>query len=332
MRPKRPTRADVAALAGVAPSTVTLVLNHRGSEVGIAAATQERIKEAAKTLGYYPNFHISSVLKGRSNLIGLYLRYDQWARPFGYWPSIVWHLQAAIAETDLRLLIHNAQPNCSTEEAFARQAGGTVDGVIILNSGEDPIAQRLLDARLPAVELGDRFSSLPYVAVDGEDGVRQAVAHLAGRGRTKLACLSYNTSYEKNAQSRIEAFLEAATSHAPGLDYSQRIIRAGGEDSPVDLVLALDPVPDAVACLSDEHAYELAAGLEARGIKVPGQIAVTGFDCLPSLNPSRMATSVMTPLHKSAQMALAKLRAIIDGQPHEQGDVLPVSLRIGDTT
>src|SRR5579871_4394437 len=91
MKHRRPTRVDVAQKAGVAPSTVTLILTDRGTGLRIPETTQKRVKEVARAMGYYPNRHIQSVLRGRSGILGLYLRFDQYAgRPYGYWTTMLW--------------------------------------------------------------------------------------------------------------------------------------------------------------------------------------------------------------------------------------------------
>ena len=68
---ERATRADVARAAGVAPSTVSLVLNGRGRDVKIAPATIDRVKQAARDLNYIPNAAARSLRRGKSHLIAL---------------------------------------------------------------------------------------------------------------------------------------------------------------------------------------------------------------------------------------------------------------------
>ncbi len=157
----RPTRRDVAEKAGVAPSTVSLILNDRAVDLGIAEATRRRVEEAARALGYYPNRHMTALRSGRTGTIGLYLRHDQWGAALGYWTALRAALERAVSEADLGLLVHCGREDISTEEAFARQAGGVVDGVLIFNSAADPIAARLLETGMRAVEIGDAGSPLP---------------------------------------------------------------------------------------------------------------------------------------------------------------------------
>lgn len=325
----RPTRRDVAERAGVAPSTVSLILNDRGDDLGIAEATRLRVEDAARALGYYPNRHIRAIRSGKTGTIGLYLRSDQWGTAHGYWAAMRAALDRAVSEADLQLLVHCARPDCPTEEAFARQAGGAVDGVLILNSAEDPIAQRLLETGMRAVEIGDASGPLPYVALDAADGVRQALEHLYDRGYRRPCFVNLPSPYVGSVDQRLRAF-EAESSRLFG--HPGPVVNEYIGDLALTAVLSLDPKPDSAVCVSDEHAYGLLRAASTGGIAIPETLAVTGFDCLPTLGSGPTATSVATPLDTLAQEGVAKLRRLIEGLPVEQGTTLPVGLRIGATT
>ena len=325
----RPTRRDVAQLAGVAPSTVSLILNNRAEELGIAPATRQRVEEAVRSLGYYPNRHIHAVLSGRTGNIGLYLRSDQWGTAHGYWAALRGAVERAVSHADLGLLVYCGRQDIPTEEAFARQAGGVVDGVLIFNSAADPIAARLLETGMRAVEIGDSASPLPYVAIDGADGVRQALQHLHTRGYRRPCFVNFPSSYEGSIGQRCTAFTAE----------SERLFGRPGPfidtfigEHALEAILATRPVPDCAVCVSDEHAYALLAWALKRGMAVPQDLAITGFDCLQTLGPVPVTTSVLTPIQDMADASVAKLQSLIAGDPVEKETVLPVGLRIGDTT
>lgn len=325
----RPTRRDVAERAGVAPSTVSLILSHRAAELGIAEATRLRVEEAVRTLGYYPNRHIRAMKSGKTGIVGLYLRHDQWGTSHGYWSALMGELERAVNEAELGLLVHCGGQDISTEEAFARYAGGVVDGVMIFNSAEDPIAARLLETGMKAVEIGDSAGPLPYVATDAAGGVKLALEHLHERGYRRPCFVSFPSSYRGSSGQRREAFLyESARLFGSSGTAVEELV---GEET-LNALLALSPVPDCALCVSDEHAYALLASALRRGIRVPEDLGITGFDCLPTLGPVPTATSIRTPLRDLAAVGLQKLRALIDGEPTEPGTILPVSLRVGQTT
>lgn len=319
----------MALRAGVAPSTVSLILSDRADELGISESTRQRVEAAVRDLGYYPNRLIHAIRSGRTGNLGLYLRHDQWGTSVGYWSALRGALERAISEADLGLVVHCGREDLPTEEAFARQAGGAVDGVLIFNSAADPIAQRLLQTGMKAVEIGDSAGPLPYVAVDGADGVRQALAHLASRGYQRPCFVNFPSSYKGSIDQRRSAFESE----------SERLFGAVGPtvddfygDPALESVMQLSPVPDCAVCVSDEHALGLLAAATKRGLRVPEDLAITGFDCLPTLGLARTMTSVCTPLEELARLGVAKLQALIDGAPAERETVLPVRLRVGDTT
>jgi DNA-binding LacI/PurR family transcriptional regulator len=329
MRGNRPTRTDVAKRAGVAPSTVTLILNDRSMDLGIKDATRKRVEEAAKELGYYPNRHIRAIRSGRTGTFGLYLRSDQWGVAIGYWAMMVAGLERAVSEADLQLLVHCAPEGCLTEEAYARQAGGAVDGVLILNSGQDPIAQRLMDTGMRAVEIGDCFSPLPYVAVDAAQGVRLLVDHLKEKGYKRPAFVNFLSPYEESSRQRRDAFREAGQT-LYGRELPCFDVRHGVEG--LEQLLASDFRPDCAVCTSDELAHEIRLAARSRSIRVPEELALTGFDCIQTVGAEQVMTSVQTPLNDLSRLAVAKLQAMVAGKPFERETVLPVSLRVGMTT
>jgi DNA-binding LacI/PurR family transcriptional regulator len=331
MKPKRPTRTDVAIKAGVAPSTVTLILGNKGNDLRIPEATQARVREAARSLGYYPNRLIQSVMRGRSGTLGLYLRHDQFEKASGYWPALLVCLMQAAAREGVQLLVHCGTADMSTEEVFARQAGGIVDGVMIVNSGNDPIVARIIETGLPAVEVGDPFSQLPFVGVDGVQGIRLAMERFASTGRHRPALVSYTTHYVANAQARLGEFQRCAR-ELFGIDEpGRRIIEADTAKLAFPAILRLDPRPDALLCTSDELVYNLITLLEADGLRVPADVAMIGFDCLEALGSNRTATSVATPMGEMALLAIRKLLSIIEDKPIDHDTLLEVNLRIGDT-
>ena len=332
IRTRRPTRTDVALHAGVAPSTVTLILGDKGTELRIPESTQKRVREAARSLGYYPNKHIKSVLSGRSGVLGLYLRWDQYVGPTGYWPTVMNCMQRAAAEADVQLLIHNARMNSSTEEIFARQAGGLVDGVMIINSGNDPIVGRILEARLPAVEVGDPFSPLPFVGIDAAQGIRISMIHAKSRGYKRPSLVDWDSTYVDNVDARIAEYRKCAQ-ELFGIGSPDELIsevRSVKEAFPA--LMSRDPKPDCAICAGDELAIAILLECNRNGISVPGELGIIGADALDILGTDRVLTSVATPLLEMAQLAIAKLHDVLEGRPHEHGTVLPVTLRVGDTT
>gem|GEM_PF-1587951 len=332
MRHRKPTRSDVALRAGVAPSTVTLILSDKGTELRIPESTQKRVREAARSLGYYPNKHIKSVLSGRSGILGLYLRPDQYYSPIGYWPTVLNCIQRAAAEADVQLLIHNAPAHSSTEEIFARQAGGLVDGVMIINSGNDPIVGRILEAKLPAVEVGDPFSELPFVGLDAAQGIRLAMQHALDCGYRRPALVDWTSTFVENVHARLSEFSRCARELFSIDDPARLIFEVRTADEVFHQIMANDTKPDCVICTGDELAIQFLLHCEREGIDVPREIGLIGSDRLEILGTRRVLTTIESPLAEMAGLALKKLQDVVEGRPYEHGTLLSVGLRVGDTT
>ena len=321
----------MAARAGVADSTVGLVMQGRGDELGIPGATQTRIREAAREIGYVPSKAMRSILRGRSGILGLYLRWDQWTRPYGYFATVRWHLERALATRDLQMLVHNAPFGLSAEDAYARQAGGVVDGVLLINSARDPIVERLIASGLPAVEVGDPSGPLPFVACDGGAGVRLAMAHLVERGYKRPAYLGHVTQYDDAAE-RVETFQAEAVRLFPDIRPLRRVAQVMDGSIGLGALMGMAPRPDAVICASDEMGYEVLQAALRQGLRVPEDLAIVGFDAQHALGAPQVLTSVATPLGEMAEAAVAKLLAIVAGEEIEARTVLEPTMRVADTT
>jgi len=100
----------------------------------------------------------------------------------------------------------------------------------------------------------------------------------------------------------------------------------------LEKILATDPRPDAAVCSSDETAHEIRLAARQRGLRVPQDLALTGFDCIQTVGADQVMTSVATPLEELARLAVQKIQAMGTGLPFERETILPVSLRVGETT
>jgi LacI family transcriptional regulator len=289
------------------------------------------VREKAREMGYVPNRLIKAVLKGRTRILGVYLRWEQWYSPVGYWMELLWALQRAVAASDHQILIHSAHQETSDEEVFARQVGGFVDGVFVFNSANDGIVRRMAEVGMATVEVGDPFTDLPYVASDGPAGVRLALQHLKQRGYQRPACLVHESNFAEDQNSRLQAYIETARGLWEG-DHEAFTARLGWPVTVLPALGGMPGAPDSVICASDSMAYRLYREALAAGMKVPGDLAIVGFDALATLTEVPVLTSVRTPIEKMADAALSKMLALIEGKEFEAATLLQPSLRIGETT
>ena len=281
MVPRRANREkatihDVAAEAGVSIATVSKALNGRGR---MTADTRERVLGAAKALNFRPNALARGLHTKRSFTVGLLTDdvYGRFALPVmqGVTEGLIDHGVSVF----LCALEENPVLAQSHLDALMEKQ---VDGIVV--------AGRRVDRILP-VDFGgltvpvvhvmseggeDRVSFLP----DEEAGARAAVAHLAGLGRRRIAHVTGPERF-RVARERAEGWRAALAAaglrpHGPGAMYG-RWSEAWGHEA-VAALWAGQEAPDAVFCGNDQIARGVIDGLRERGVRVPGDVAVVGFD------------------------------------------------------
>ncbi|WP_433714606.1 LacI family DNA-binding transcriptional regulator [Nocardia sp. CA-084685] len=279
----RPTAArpavmtDVAKLAGVSHQTVSRVLN---GSANVRPETRERVLRAVEQLGYRPNAMARGLVSRRSNMLGvvsfdtiLYgpactlLGIERAARTAGYGVSIF-----ALETVDRSSVLAAAN-------SLADQG---VDGIIVIApqmaaaAALHNLPERLLAV---AVEAG-QDSGLPSVSVDQVEGARLAVQHLLDLGHRTVWQLAGPSDWLE-ARDRTEGWrstLEAAGAPIPPLIGGDWSAHSGYE---AGLLLAAQPDVTAVFAANDQMALGMLRAFTERGIRVPADISVVGFDDIP---------------------------------------------------
>jgi DNA-binding LacI/PurR family transcriptional regulator len=313
-RPHRPpTLEEVAALAGVGRGTASRVIN--GSEQ-VSEASRVAVLQAIEDLGYVPNRAARSLVTRLTDVIALVVSESE-ERVFGepFFGQIVRGVSGALAGSQRQLLLtmaHRAHDRGRLDNYLSRQH---VDGVLLLSlHGDDPLPSQLVARGVPAV-LGGRPNEetpLPYVDVDNVGGAGQAVAHLAGTGRRRIATISGPQDMTAGRY-RLEGY-RAALAQA-GLPFDPALVAEGdfSEQSGTRAAEALlDRAPDldAVFAASDQMAVGALTALAARGCRVPEDVAVVGFDDSPS---SRYTTPRLTTVHQPAEAMGAQMVRLLTG-------------------
>jgi DNA-binding LacI/PurR family transcriptional regulator len=328
------TLKDVAEEAGVSKVAVSVVLNGSRSNVGVSAATRQRILDSAKRLHYRPNPIARSLRLRSTNVIGLYSG-SQYAPARGgvFLSQIIAGLQDGCDTHSRDLLVHGAFRGQSVDDIHQELASGKIDGLVLHAPGNDALVNLLGDASLPCVVIASPVDSLPSVVVDDAAGMRLVAEHLYQRGHRWAA---FRQSFLRHTSSlrRAAAFCEAAVN----LGMRVQLISPGpAEDqpSPEEAVLLSRPRnerPSAVVCWNDTSAYGMMACCAERGIDIPADLALTGFNgfSLPGI-PRWKLTTVRAPWRDVAKTAVDLLVAHINGEQIPRETTLPVTLEIGDT-
>nr|WP_269439691.1 LacI family DNA-binding transcriptional regulator [Arthrobacter sp. zg-Y40] len=321
---RRATSHDVAKAAGVSRATVSYVLNGRTGQ-SISASTRDRVLAAARELGYIPSTAARTLRSGRSDLVLMLLPPE----PLGRALAII--IDAAseyVEQHGLRLVAHR----------LPRQ-GGAASLVHSLAPAALILITPLEEAELAGVEAaGLRVASL-YPALDdplGPDlgiGALQ-VAHLAAAGYRRIGvAVPAGPAYAYRVRVRVAAIEDACARlglPAPAVEYLE--LDAEQARAAVGHLLEGPEPAEAVCAFDDDHAFALLAGLAARGLSAPADLAVMGAEdiplaglAVPPLTTVRVDARLLG--ERFARMALGEPSApdtgARSGEPAEPADMLP---------
>jgi LacI family transcriptional regulator len=325
-RDKPPGLQAVAERAGVSAMTASLAL--RGDSRRMSRETRLRVLEAARELRYQPNARARALRLGRTNVIGLYAGHGFVNVRSPFFTEIVSGLQEGCETARKDLLLHGAFRGGSSEDILLELLDGRIDGLIVTMRPTDPIAKSLAASGFPVVAIADPISGVPAILVDDADGARQTAAHLALRGHGRVLFVMGPTQ-PVSALRRRDAFLNATLE--AGVATGVWTLREGAQADLLKHARAAGIT--ALACWSDDAAYDLLAEARELGLKIPADVAICGFDGCPS--PYAVAdplTTVVAPWAEAACRAVLSLGALLDGEEVPQEQVLPVRLSIGSTT
>ncbi|SNT13106.1 transcriptional regulator, LacI family [Micrococcales bacterium KH10] len=311
MERRPPTLEEVAIAAGVSRSTASRVIN---GAVRVAPATQRAVEYAIERLGYVPNQAARSLVTRRTHSIALIIPEDDGrilSDPFlGQAVSGV-NNTAADAGIQLVLLIGNhAEDRIQRIGQYLR--GGHVDGTIVVSHHrDDGLEEVLASTRIPSYFVGRPIQPQPglrYVDVNNVRGAEIATQHLVDRGARRIATITGPLDMAAGVD-RLEGWRK--TVQAAGLPddlVAHGDFTVGGGSRAMAELLDRDGSIDAVFAASDQLAAGALQVLATRGIKVPDQISVVGFDNLGfAQNTIPQLTTVQNPVKEMATLATEHL-------------------------
>lgn len=280
MSRERPTIVDVARHAGVSKGLVSFALNNRR---GVAPATRLKILASAEHLGWTPSRAAQQLSLKTAFALGLVMRREPTilaADPF--FPSFIAGIESVLASRGRSLVLSVVPDHVAERRAYRRLAAERrVDGVFLTDLRVDDHRIALLEPLgVPAVVVGQpvRPTPWPRVSVDDRVGIAAAVEHLARAGHTRIAHVTGDVEMV-HGRSRLEAF--RATMGRLGLD-ARRVATtdfspASGARATQTLLEDNDP-PTAIVYAGDPMAIAGLGALAARGLRVPDDVSVVGFD------------------------------------------------------
>lgn len=311
----RPTINDVAKAAGVSKSAVSFALNSRP---GVAPQTRERILGAARNLGWTPSARARALSVSKALAVGLVIaRPPDTLRADPFFPSFIAGLESVLSDRGNSLLLHVVADHERERATYRRLADeGRVDGVFILDLYvDDPRPALLAELGLPAVIIGPALPEglWPAVGVDDAPAIMAAVDHLVALGHVRIAHVA-GPSHMVHGYSRRWAWSTALERAGlePGPCIDADFSAESGAAATRQLLDLAEP-PTAIVYANDLMAMAGLSLAQSRGLHVPGDLSVTGYDdteMAAHLQPSM--TTVSTDVIEWGRAAATRLLELID--------------------
>jgi len=307
---KRISISDVARRAGVSITTVSRVINNVPT---VDPQNRAKVEEAIAHLKFKPNVSAQRLASGYNSTVGLVMPgYPGIFHSF-YAIELIRGIGHACETFKLDLLFHITNGYNPINTA---NVGGIIFADIIENRKQIEAA---LGEGLPCIVINNVVEDMDvhYIAVDNIKGGRMAVEYLVNLGHKNIATVTGALNTQSGAFRLVgyeQALKKKGIAHRPEYvyqgDYSRRCARLATEQ-----FLDLKDPPTAVFAASDEMALEVIAVAMERGLKVPKEFSVIGFDDNPAgLYGPVSLTTIRQPLYKMAEDAVRQLNAIVSGK------------------
>jgi LacI family transcriptional regulator len=305
------TLIDVAARAGVSLSTASRVLSK--STYGVAEELRERVLAAAEELRYVPNAHARALVRNKTSTVGVIV--GDVSDP--YFSEIVRGIQRVAGEAGRLVTICNSYREPDRELSYVELLHAQrVEAIVLAGSGLDDLAHsRKMASRLEAfADSGGKVSLIgrhhllgDRVVPDNFGGARALGEALLGLGHRRFGVLSgpkvLTSTHDRLAGFRAALGKAGVALHPKGV-VDGDLSRDGGARATQELLDRALGVT-AVFAMNDQQAIGALAALRERGVAVPGEISLAGFDDIPiacDLNPQ--LSTVRLPLVEMGERAL----------------------------
>ncbi|MBE7323428.1 LacI family DNA-binding transcriptional regulator [Nocardioides sp. Y6] len=318
---RRPTILDVARHAGTSKSAVSLALR---DDPGVSAETRRRILAAAEEIGYRPHVLARAMRERRTMRLGVVLT----SLDNPYHTEVVAAVEESAETAGFSVLLgHGNRASGQLAERINAMLDLRLDGIVVVSSWAEPAMVQAASLRAPVVMIGrslEPVTGIDSVISDDEAGAALAVDHLVAGGHSRIVHVSSSTRPAGLARRR---GYEAAMRRHGLAEHVRVLARTPSDSSLGELDDLLAQGYDAAFARNDVEASDVLDHAWDRGLAVPADLAVVGYDDSMLARRGRpRLTSVHQPRAAMGARAVALLIERLDGRTDDRHEVLPPHL------
>jgi LacI family transcriptional regulator len=300
-----PTISDVAAKAGVSPMTVSRVIN---GEANVRAETRERVEVAIKALDYSPSSAARTLAGGEEIRIGLLHSNPS----FNYLSQLLVGSLDQASRLNVQLIVEKCDDEAEEQSAVDHLIRARLDGIILTPplSESLPVLEAIHKRNIPvvAVATGRAPDWALSVSINDHAAAYEMTRHLLTLGHSRIGFIKGNprqTASEERLQGYRDALSDAGLAEAPELLVQGLFTYRSGLDAAEQLIDLANP-PSAIFASNDDMAAAAVAIAHRRGLDVPGDLTVCGFD------DTALATTIWPELTTIRQPVFEMSRTAVD--------------------
>lgn len=310
------TIKDIARLANVSHTTVSRALNNSPL---IKESTKRKILEIASQLNYSPNVNAKSLVMQKSHTIGLFLTSISNGTSSSFLADTIKGVNSLITN-EYNLFIRGIDDY----EDYTSINPQRFDGIILMSQSvsDNSFIYHVLQKQIPLVVLNREVeeTSIPNVLSNDTEGARMAVEYLITNGHHDIAIIEGTPSF-KSSHMRKEGYLQALME--AGIPIKKEYSIQGNYDmesgsQAMEQLLSLTSPPTAVFCSNDDMAIGAMNTVFARGLSVPNDISIVGFDDIGfSQYTTPRLTTVKRPVEEISRVGVERLLSLIGRKEEE---------------
>ncbi|MCX8092669.1 MAG: LacI family transcriptional regulator [Candidatus Goldbacteria bacterium] len=318
----RVTIKDVARRVGVTPATVSMVINNNPK---ISQKTREKVLEAIKEMNYHPNYIGRSLVKGKTNNIGVVASF--FASLFAL--ESVRGIEQVLRNTQYNLILYSTR-GLEEKEAdllqriyYERRA----DGLIIISLKTDPkMIEDFKKEGVPVVFIEELVEGAPTVKFNNIKGAFLATEYLIKKGRKNIALVVGDKGL--NAEERIKGYKEALNKY--GIQYNEdnviNVLNYSFEEGEeiLDIILEKSSKIDGIFCgAGDITAIGIMDAAKNKGVRIPEDIGIVGYDDIYISNLTTPSlTTVRQPIMQMGMRSFELLLEMLDGKTDSESKII----------